>query len=813
MSKVHAAVCGLVCLLLAACGGGGGGGSGSSSSSSSSSGGSNPPPPPATGAFNLSGTAMTFRAPRLHDVPASEGFLMHVTGSGVTNVSAAMKAGQVVSWLDVDIDGTLPDYIVTVRPNTTNLPVAIATSTVTVATLNAAGTVLATRDIPITYDIYQGINITSNPAPQSFIYGGPATSTTTFSLNSHGRSYTVTSEDPHITAPAGTLTGNGPITLSIDVNTSIPLDWQGRLLITAVNDPADYLYVVVPMHVGFPTIGVSSASLVLGGDDGLGATLAGSLELTLDTGPNAWPWTVEVQGFSKPAALSTPVTSGTLGGNAGATFSLSADRSQLQPGTHTATLHFSAAVKNFNITRDVPLTVNWESQRLVPQYDGLSFYSNPTRVAPARQVVIRDSHGRTNIPWSATSDSPWLRITPTSGVTGDTATVEVDTAGLATEALHNGHITLTSSNPSIERSETIRVGLWKGAAAPTTISKPLAFTSNSIVTSPVEPYLYSIARNYDPGQTGTVDPQVGGLVRVYNVFTGDLVRSYASGTTQPGSITISSDGTKLFVTDYSGPATLELDALSGTLLATHAATTNPPAVYDERHGIEFLRVDGRPVVWPAFSSPVEPIDVETGQGLLMYSRGPGGDAVGALRSDYFQAASPDGHFMYLASQNASSGLFVFGQFFSMLDGGPRLRAVPGDYFGQGGEVADVCVGRDNKVWQSGVFLPMRAFDSNLANVVASFTMDPKWRTGNLICGVHGRNYVTIMDSTGNGSEPNVAMFNDAGALLGTFRHGPAGELFKPFEFKLSGDGTRLVWPTYSIVNNKLVDTLVITTVP
>jgi hypothetical protein len=30
---------------------------------------------------------------------------------------------------------------------------------------------------------------------------------------------------------------------------------------------------------------------------------------------------------------------------------------------------------------------------------------------------------------------------------------------------------------------------------------------------------------------------------------------------------------------------------------------------------------------------------------------------------------------------------------------------------------------------------------------------------------------------------------------------------------LSGDGTRLVWPTYEIVNNQLVDTLEISTVP
>jgi hypothetical protein len=294
------------------------------------------------------------------------------------------------------------------------------------------------------------------------------------------------------------------------------------------------------------------------------------------------------------------------------------------------------------------------------------------------------------------------------------------------------------------------------------------------------------------------------------------VRSFQSGTTNPGAMTISSDGTKLFVTDYAGPATLELDALSGAPLATHPASHNEFAGRDERHGIEFLRMNGRPVVWPAFTpfiTAVLPIDVETGQGLQPYTPGPGPGFAYSPRFDIFQAASPDGRFMYTASSSSNATIMPIEHYFSVLGGGPRIRSVAGDFFAQSGNVADLCVGRDNKVWRSGEFLPMLAYDSNLENAVATFTMPAQWRTGNLICGVHGRNYVTIMDSNGNGSEHNVAMFDDAGALLGTFRHGPAGELFKSFEFKLSGDGTRLVWPTYAIVNRQLVDTLVITTVP
>jgi hypothetical protein len=803
-------LCATVCMMLVACGGGGGGSSG---------GNNNPPPPPppvATGAFNLSGSAVTFRAPRQLDIPASESFILTVTGSGVSSITATMPAAQAVSWLDITVSGTSPNYFVSFRPNTTNLPVGTATTTARVATLSAAGATLATRDVQISYEIYQGITVVMAAPDQNFVYGGVETATASILLNAQGRSYTVTSNDAFVTAPAGTLTGNGPIALGINVGALTVGEWFGTLRIAATADPADYVVTSVHAIISAPTLGVSNTTLLLGGDDGLGATLAGSLDLTLNTGANAWPWSVDVQGFAVPGALSTPVTSGNLSGNTGATFTLAADRAQLRPGTYNGTLHFTTTVKSFTFTRDIPLKLNWESQRLVPQYDGLSFYSGPSRAAPPRQIVIGDSRGRAGIAWSAVSDSSWLRITPTSGVTGDVATVEVNPSGLTTETFFNGHITLTSSNPSIERAETIRVGLWKGAAAAANISKPLTFTSGSIVASPVEPYVYSIARDYDPGPNGSADPQVGGLIRVYHVFTGELLRSFPSGTTKPGSMTISSDGTKLFVTDYAGPSTLELDALSGTPLATHPASTSEFALQDHRHGIEFMRMNGRPVVWPAFSplqTPVLPIDVETGAGLQPYTPVPGPGTPYSPRYDTFQAASPDGQYVYTASASSNAIIDTAHHYFSALDGGPRIRFVTGDIFARTATVADLCVGRDGKLWISSEFLPMPAYNANLETAVAFFTMPSQWRTGNLICGAHGRNYVTIMDSNGNGSEDNVAMFDDSGTWLGTFRHGPAGQLFKTFEFKLSGDGTRLIWPTFELVNRQLVDTLVITTVP
>jgi hypothetical protein len=139
-------------------------------------------------------------------------------------------------------------------------------------------------------------------------------------------------------------------------------------------------------------------------------------------------------------------------------------------------------------------------------------------------------------------------------------------------------------------------------------------------------------------------------------------------------------------------------------------------------------------------------------------------------------------------------------------------SVAGTFYARGNGVQDVCVSPGNKVWHSNGFMPMTAYDTHLENVVATFVMPANWRTINLICGAHGRNYVWISDSNG-AIDDNLAIFNDSGTLLGTYRHGPPGALLGAFRLKLSGDGTRIFWPTFDIVNNRLVDTLEISTPP
>ena len=85
----------------------------------------------------------------------------------------------------------------------------------------------------------------------------------------------------------------------------------------------------------------------------------------------------------------------------------------------------------------------------------------------------------------------------------------------------------------------------------------------------------------------------------------------------------------------------------------------PYAQYDSRHGIAFMRINGRQVVWPSFTAAnndVFPIDVETSLGLESFTAGPGGGHRYSQRFEIFQAPSPDGQFMFSSSSSYNGSL-------------------------------------------------------------------------------------------------------------------------------------------------------------
>ena len=59
-----------------------------------------------------------------------------------------------------------------------------------------------------------------------------------------------------------------------------------------------------------------------------------------------------------------------------------------------------------------------------------------------------------------------------------------DAGRTAADSLYNGTIVLTSTSPSVERPEAIRVALWKSSTNPVNVSRLLPDLSASWVANP-----------------------------------------------------------------------------------------------------------------------------------------------------------------------------------------------------------------------------------------------------------------------------------------------------------------------------------------
>jgi hypothetical protein len=293
-----------------------------------------------------------------------------------------------------------------------------------------------------------------------------------------------------------------------------------------------------------------------------------------------------------------------------------------------------------------------------------------------------------------------------------------------------------------------------------------------------------------------------GTLRTFNVHTGNLVTPpYATGATSVGAMAISSDGTKLFVTDTGAtPRTIVLNAWSlAQSIAAVYPTVAASTVTDNRFGVVFSRPNGHPMLWSAFdslSSFEPPVDVETSQRLdvfasgLKLTTGPGGSSPSL---DPGRRASPDGRYFYAWS--LTSLIRVQFHRFSML-GGPRLELDPGtryDFFNIVGGVSDYCVDPTNRVHvlrDGDVSVQQFDFSGELDTVDLPLT-DPGYV---IHCGWNGRVYV---GRPSGASEHNVVVLDESGAVVSTYRHGPAAHLFVGYQLALSGDETRLVWPGIS----------------
>lgn len=539
-------------------------------------------PRAATSDFTLSTNTVAFSARRSGPAPASYAVQVQLAdpqppGVGLAYVTSAPD------WMLASVNGQAP-YTVTLTVMNTNKAIGTHTAVLAVSTLDAADKILKTQNVTITLRIVDEIRAFASPPPPPFVLGSSASSAAS-SINVVAdpmRNWTVASNTPWVTPTVSNGTGNAAVNVQIDAATLDIGTHTGNVTIVNASDPADTVTIPVTATVIAPTISVAAGPVVIGGADGLSTDPTETFALSINTGTNSFPWSATATTTSGDAWLTLPAASGQVS-SAATHITIHGDASLVDPGRYTGTVTVQVNVRGHIYSRSVPVGLNEEGHWLQASAHGASFSSFPGRSVLSRSVQITSTRGRTDVPWSATSNVSWLSVTA-SGTTGGTLQLTVDPAGLQQDTTHIATVTIASSDPEVLNEETIRVAFLAGATDPQDLYvngwQPL------IVANPVEPWVYTNGSGWNGGNYINDN-----TIRIYNVYTGALVNSWTTTFTNIGEMTMSSDGTLLFVSDWGSQTVVALDAQTGATVRSYAYTQ-----YLNPSGLGYIDVGARPTL-------------------------------------------------------------------------------------------------------------------------------------------------------------------------------------------------------------------------
>lgn len=578
-------VASMCALVLAACGGGGGGGPSSSAGSEGS----------ATnrGAFTLNTQSVAFATKRNGAIPGTRTIFMHVTGTGVATANAGYKSGlSAPGWLQVAMSGTGSDYFVNFTITTAGLATGNYDTVVTVGTADANGSALQSQDVQVSYSIQDGLVITSARSVVGAVYGSSVVKQTfPFTLQAPATTqWTAASTAAWLVAPAQGQ-GGGQFNLQINSTGLAVGSYTGALTLTNTADANDTTVWGFQLNVSAPTLSGALPKVELSDASGLSGT-TWNLSVTLSTGDNAYPLTVTGTTVSGGGWLVATPASSTVSGTA-TTVQISADRTQLLAvGSYTGEVTIQVNVLGQQVTSKVPVTYNYDLNRIWVDANGVAFSSFPHRTSVlTRSFVVRSAWDGPGMAWQATSSANWLSVTP-SGSTGQLLQLIANPSGLSAGHYY-ASVTISSPDQRVANQETIRVGLTVEAFDPVS-SFTIPVVTDLIATNPVEPTAYVVENS---GAAITV-------IDVNNLITDTPISGVF---TQAKAIATSSDGRTLFVVDRSGGSdrVLVIDLGSRAVQATYPLTSqalNPVIVY------------GRPDSHPVLLSPTtkQAFDLVTG---------------------------------------------------------------------------------------------------------------------------------------------------------------------------------------------------------
>jgi len=534
------------------------------------------------GGFTLDKRSLQFSGVVGGDPIPAQTVEMTITDTNVAYVGARWKDGIVPSWALLQVEPVT-------GTKTVDIVVSIATSGLAAGTYNAVaevgtsdekGNVLGIQQIAITCTFVKVLLFDSPAQHVAATFGYPSTSVLPIAVkNTSGKRWQVTSDRPWLTVPSSVQTGGTSFQATVDTSEQAVGSYTGTLTLSNADDAAERATLAVTLDVAAAKLSISVGNVVLGGANGL-ALDPQPVSFSLDTGPNAYPWTATVSTTDGVAWLATDVTSGNVSATP-STLNLSFDRAKVRGGTYTGLVKLSVNVLGSQLQASIPVTLKVAAEGLFVATNGVALSSFPTAGELSREVPVTTTTGRAGIAWSASSSASWLKFT-TSGKTGENLVFTADPTGLAANQEYLADLTLTSSDPTIEWGEKVRVGLWVGSSDPVKVSNPYTATNAYYlytVNDPVEPYEFINSSGTD--------------VAVYNVYTGALVKTFTGVGPKLGEMTVSSDGTTLFVVDTSNFSIKAIRIADGTVLQPFPLTSD---YMSYPMGILYARPNGHPVL-------------------------------------------------------------------------------------------------------------------------------------------------------------------------------------------------------------------------
>ncbi|RCL85790.1 hypothetical protein [Hyphomonas sp.] len=436
----------------------------------------------------------------------------------------------------------------------------------------------------------------------------------------------------------------------------------------------------------------------------------------------------------------------------------------LAPGKYRADVKFVDT--NFDQSFTVGLDVYIEPRRILVEETGVSFSHFPAKSILDREITVSENSGDP-LDWTATDNAAWLTVTP-SGQTPGVLTLQADPTGLAAGVVHMAQVEVRTDNTFVQNTEQVEVSLWIGEEDP---EARLEVTNNAIgarniVADPVRPYFYANTTDRDYIVDKNVD--------IFNVYTGELVETIENVSPKNGVMTISPDGSFLYVFDETNNNIVPVD------LSTYEVQEGWSTEYLDSMVVR--RVNGKEILFTGSGLAYdlanrEQLDVDFG--LYTYNNRNSVDV------------SRNGEKLCLLDEGLSPfSLYCFSLTYRHRDGGTLHSLYHGDVdHGVGSGGADTALSLDGTVayTASGSPYQFNVFDTTTLKQVQTLAGNPYPTAAEV--DVNGIFYGGFRITRDQG---DVWAYDREGSLIKKYSVGKSSDQLRQRQLIISGDGSRII---------------------